>query len=337
MTPKLPREFLWTELDTIEDFIRLDPMNEDFYEFYLKFREEPFCVKIDAVKLFNEIYYQITRIFFEHPTSKAYPEYVSDIKAKLAWHYSADLVFSMVFWLTDIMTEKPREVFRVYLMDMVIGSKFWIPVRRCYEQLKQSGKRLKYDFKPRPDSSYLMNKDIDWQDLTLNFDSDAISCIIALWDNTEDRDKVAAMINEVMPMPTQQPVEEEPNLFQTGRFLRKVLVPKDGNKWFDKVRTHHRYTEKWREAFVDALLASEYGWDIAKTWEKKRKRESLKGYVVGCLKDTGVISGTYDGIAKVMGYGEESYRSFSRYLGRGKNQIFFEWIKDYVEKSKLGQ
>ena len=137
MTPDLPREFLWTELDTIEDFIRLDPMNEDFYELYLKFREEPFCVKIDAVKLFNEVYYQATRIFFEHPTSNAYPEYVSDIKENLAWHYSADLVFSMVFWLTDIMTEKPREVFRVYLMDMVIGSKFWIPVRRCYEQLTQ--------------------------------------------------------------------------------------------------------------------------------------------------------------------------------------------------------
>lgn len=126
---------------------------------------------------------------------------------------------------------------------------------------------------------------------------------------------------------------QEPNRFQTGMFLKEVLK---GN-WFEEVRTQQRYTEQWRNAFVDALLESDYGWDIAKTWERKRKRESLKGYIVGCLKDTDVISGTYDGIARVMGYGEKSYRSFSKYLGRGKNQIFFEWIKEYVEKSKLGQ
>lgn len=79
------------------------------------------------------------------------------------------------------------------------------------------------------------------------------------------------------------------------------------------------------------------GREIAKAWENKDKRESLKGYVVGCLKDAGVISGTYDGIAKQMDYNEDSYRTFSRYLGRGKNQDYFLWIKDYVEKSKLEQ
>ena len=126
---------------------------------------------------------------------------------------------------------------------------------------------------------------------------------------------------------------EEPNFFQAGRFLKGVL----NGQWFDEVRTHQRYTRKWREAFVDALLESDYGWDIAKARENKDKRESLKGYVVGCLKDAGVISGAYDVIARLMGYDDNSYRTFSRYLGRGKNQDYYQWIKDYVEKSKLEQ
>ena len=126
-------------------------------------------------------------------------------------------------------------------------------------------------------------------------------------------------------------VKQEPNYFQAGRFLKNVLK----DKWFEEVRTHQRYTSKWREAFVDALLDSDYRREIAKAYKDKYKRESLKGYVVGCLKDTGVISGAYDVIARQMGYNEESYRTFSRYLGRGKNQDYFSWIKDYVEKSKL--
>lgn len=150
------------------------------------------------------------------------------------------------------------------------------------------------------------------------------------WASADDDDYTE--YEEVDARKTAQEVEdEEPNCYPAGRFLKEVLK----GKWFEEVRTHQRYTSKWREAFVDALLDSDYRRDIAKAYKDKYKRESLKGYVVGCLKDAGVISGTYDGIARQMNYSENSYRTFSRYLGRGKNQDYFEWIKDYVEKSKL--
>lgn len=128
-------------------------------------------------------------------------------------------------------------------------------------------------------------------------------------------------------------IKEEPNFYQTGRFLKGVLC----EDWFEEVRTHQRYTKKWREAFVDALLYSDYGWDIAKAWEDKNRREALKGYIVGCLKYCNVISGAYDQIAKLMGYDDESYRTFSRSLERGKKKPFYPWIEDYVEESKIEQ
>ena len=119
--------------------------------------------------------------------------------------------------------------------------------------------------------------------------------------------------------------KEEPNYFQTGRFLKRIL----NEDWFDELRTHQRYTHKWREAMVDALLESEWKDTVAEAWEDKGKRETLKCYIVGALKDAGVIKGKYDAIAKRMGY-EEDYRTYSRYLGRGKQQPYYDWIYDYV-------
>lgn len=150
------------------------------------------------------------------------------------------------------------------------------------------------------------------------------------WAPADDDDYTE--YEEVDPRKTAQEfVDNEPNYFQAGRFLKAVL----NGELFEEVRTHKRYTKKWREAFVDALLKSDYSWGIAKAWEDQNKREPLKGYVVGCLKDAEVISGAYDQIAKLMGYDDNSYRSFSRNLGRGKKQPYSLWIKDYVEKSKL--
>ena len=104
----------------------------------------------------------------------------------------------------------------------------------------------------------------------------------------------------------------EPNFFQTSRFLKGVLN---------------------EENFVEALIDSDYGWDIAVMWGDQSKREVLKAYIAGCLKDSGVISGAYDQIARKMGY-DDDYRTFSRNIGRGKKQEYFEWIKTYVTESK---
>jgi hypothetical protein len=120
--------------------------------------------------------------------------------------------------------------------------------------------------------------------------------------------------------------KEEPNYFQTGRFLKRIL----DEEWFEELRTDKRFTCKWREQFVDNLMESEWKDVIGEAWMDKDRRETLKGYIVGSLKDAGVICGKYDEIAKVMGY-EEDYRTFSSYLGRGKKQPFFDWICVYVK------
>ena len=67
MIPFLPREFLWNDFQSMDEFFKLDPINEYFFEVFVKLHEEPFAVQADELKVFNEVYYQVTRIVYEHP------------------------------------------------------------------------------------------------------------------------------------------------------------------------------------------------------------------------------------------------------------------------------
>ena len=194
MIPILPREFLWADLNTMEEFFRLDPVNEDFFETFVKLREEPLGVKLDAVKVFNEVYYTITRFHFEQAFGGEVPKYASEIKANLGWNYSAELVLSMAYWLTEIAKERMWSQFRVNLRDMYIGCDYWKPFSQCYEQLRKSGKWLKYDFKPRPISPQALRKKyVSWRDVTMYYNIEALIFILDLY-NPEDGKEVAAMI-----------------------------------------------------------------------------------------------------------------------------------------------
>ena len=81
-----------------------------------------------------------------------------------------------------------------------------------------------------------------------------------------------------------------------------------------------------------------YKWDsdwkieLGDLWENRNKREMLKGYFIGCLRDAGVLKGSYDFIARCIGYEGKEARTFSRYMSDGKKQGFYEWIKYYVAK-----
>ena len=55
----------------------------------------------------------------------------------------------------------------------------------------------------------------------------------------------------------------------------------------------------------------------------------IKSYVVGLLKDAGVLKGSYDGIASKIGIMAEA-RTFAKYMGKGKKEPYADWVKEYV-------
>lgn len=147
-----------------------------------------------------------------------------------------------------------------------------------------------------------------------------------------------------MPLPTgsateaadlqgQQQPQEALNLFAPQKHLQQMLR----QAWFAETRTDERYDAQWADSFVEALMASEYGEAIAREWAVKgvrNKRNQLKGYVVGLLRDGGVMSGSYSAIAVKAGIVEDA-RTFARYMADGKKQPYAEWVRQWLTEDAM--
>lgn len=138
----------------------------------------------------------------------------------------------------------------------------------------------------------------------------------------------------------QEEPEEELNLNAPIISLQQLLK----QPWFAEVRNDDRYDEAWTDAFVEALMGSEYGEGIARDWAVtggKEKKSQIKGHVVGTLRDAGVLKGSYIDIARKVGIkvkesnkenvkNKDPYNTFRDYMSRGKKEAYAEWVKAYV-------
>jgi hypothetical protein len=126
-----------------------------------------------------------------------------------------------------------------------------------------------------------------------------------------------------------EPVEEELNFEAPKINLQQLLK----QPWFAEVRSEEKYDSKWTDAFVDALMGSEYGEALAREWNNDGRLDrctQIKGYLLGLLKDAGVLKGSYDAIAEKANL-MDNPRSFSRYMANGKKQPYAPWVKGYVK------
>lgn len=107
--------------------------------------------------------------------------------------------------------------------------------------------------------------------------------------------------------------------------LKEVLT----DDRIDSLLSDSRYTVGWRNTFVDSLMASEHGEEIARNWAKEDKHNKIMAHVIGTLADAGVFTGTYNAISKKVDI-MRNYRSFSKYMSGGKQQPYALWVKQYV-------
>ena len=124
------------------------------------------------------------------------------------------------------------------------------------------------------------------------------------------------------------------NYFAPTKNLQELLK----QDWFKEVRANEKYDEKWTDDFISALMATQWKDNIAQDWAvtgQREKKTQIKGYVIGLLKDNGVLKGKYTEIAQKVGIIDES-RTFSKYMGQGKNQPYADWVKGYVNDKKEG-
>lgn len=130
-----------------------------------------------------------------------------------------------------------------------------------------------------------------------------------------------------------EPVEEELNYEAPKINLQQLLK----QPWFAEVRSEEKYDAAWTDAFVDALMGSEYGEALAREWNNGGRLDrctQIKGYLLGLLKDAGALKGSYDAIAEKANL-MDNPRSFSRYMANGKKQPYAQWVKGCVKGEEI--
>ena len=197
MLPLLPREFLWTDLNTMDQFFELDPVNKDFCEVLMTLHEKPFDIKSDDVRVFNEVYYQMTRMMYERPAPRDLAKYIEDIRGNMGWNYSVELVMTLLYFFNALNSNNQRKLNRflaITISERYKKCSYWEPFNKCYNKTRRS-RSLSYDFSPRPvPVSDLGNKYVHWQKITKDFDTSAILEILGLWKDIKDRNVLLEMI-----------------------------------------------------------------------------------------------------------------------------------------------
>lgn len=202
MKPKLPRALLWTDKTSMEEFLK-EPVNEKLYEYYLYIKSSTINeggLK-RPIKLFNEIYYQLTRFEYENDLNFDVDRYIQDIKANIGSLHSSLLVLRMMSAFLLVRENNPRITifFLKILSDKIFISSY---ADNFIENVKYNPKnflkkRYNVDLTPKPCNI----KDLDgellrWDEITNNFNSSSIKEVLNLWTSNEEKINVLHMIED---------------------------------------------------------------------------------------------------------------------------------------------
>ena len=71
--PRLPRELLWNDKKTMDEFMEI-LLCRELYKAYREMDEYPMLFKMDELQVFNEVYFEMTRLCFENWYDR-YPDF----------------------------------------------------------------------------------------------------------------------------------------------------------------------------------------------------------------------------------------------------------------------
>lgn len=194
----------------MDDILRLDSVNKEYYSVFIKLREGPFASMMNEVKVFNELYCQLTRMVYEHPRPSEIDKYYADIKTNLGWGFLADIVISMLASMVLLIRRNEKhgiaevedafsEPFAQALKGYVCFNEYWHPFETCYKNLLNENRIVKYRFRPHPvEAEKVKEIYVNWKNITQNYDLDCIEQTIRIWYSNEDRRIIAGLIKADM-------------------------------------------------------------------------------------------------------------------------------------------
>ena len=182
---------IYTEKKDLDDFLHHPAsaeLNQSIYNAFLSFRPAK-PIKASALKIFNEAYYQATRVFSDqHPEDNFIDGYFNNARDDLGSCHDAKLTFSIVFLLLSSTTH--RNIKSASFQDAIThnlqnGNPYFDTFRKIAERYEANHIYFDNDFCPTPvDVSQPVK--VNWQAITHNFNATCIAEAVTLGDS-EDR------------------------------------------------------------------------------------------------------------------------------------------------------
>ncbi len=196
MIKGLPRPLLWTDKKSMEEFAYDDILNLTLQEICSELPVFMSFARVEDVWLFNEVYYQLTRIYYENPQPSDYQRYADDIKSRLRWGLSDNLVMTIIYHIIRLRFEVQFITYSFVncIYEKNCKNQFW----EMFASLKKyTDTRVVTDYPLRPcpvPPKKLEGLFLNWRDITQDYNKEIIDEVLELWDREKDRKIVAKMI-----------------------------------------------------------------------------------------------------------------------------------------------
>lgn len=186
---------IYTEKKDLDDFLRnpfTAELNQSIYNAFLSFRPSK-CIKASALKIFNEAYYQATRVFADHhPEDNFIDGYFNNARDDLGSYHDAELTFSIVFLLLSSTTHRniKSAIFQdVIALNLQNGNPYFSTFRKIAERYDANQVFFDNDFQPTPIDVSRPEK-INWKIITHNFNATSIAEAVALGDSEDKQQSI---------------------------------------------------------------------------------------------------------------------------------------------------
>lgn len=246
MKMKLPRVMLWTDKSSMEEFL-CEPINKSLYGFYLELRGERWHIGPDdsAVLLFNEIYYQLTKLEYEYrfDYNFNFDDYTQEIEANIAGkEHSIILVFKMLFAFLLLRQNNTvaAKAFQRSIYNHYRGT--WDGrTNNAFKAIMQEEEKYSVELRPAPCHA----KDLEivisqWEVITNHFNPSSIREVLNLWSSKEEKITVLHLMERAYKQVSRMPVKVEytMNYIRAGAYFSNLYSELGGKEGEQKNNSH---------------------------------------------------------------------------------------------------
>lgn len=246
MKTKLPRVMLWTDKSSMEEFL-CEPINKSLYGLYLELRDERWHIGPDesAVLLFNEIYYQLTKLEYEYnfDYNFNFDDYTQEIEANRAGKEHGVIFVFKMFFAFLLLRQNNTSVAKAFQRSIYYHyHRTWDVRTNCaFGAIIQEEEKYPVELSPAPCHAKDLEIEVpQWDVITDHFNPSSIREVLNLWSSKEEKITVLHLLEGAYKQISRRPVkiENAMNYIRASAYFSNLYSELGGKEVELKINNH---------------------------------------------------------------------------------------------------